>query len=83
MQYHLLLVDDDASLLALLALHFEELGWEVRLARTCKEALPHAAPPLHMALLDYQLPDGAESARSSAAACFRPPPRSSRPRTGS
>lgn len=58
MRRRVLIVDDDASLLALLALHFEELGWEVRLARTCQEALAHAAPPLHLALLDYQLPDG-------------------------
>jgi DNA-binding response OmpR family regulator len=58
MSRRVLIVDDDTSLLAFLALHFEELGWEVLPARTYREALVQAKPPLHLALLDYRLPDG-------------------------
>ncbi|HHH40361.1 MAG TPA: sigma-54-dependent Fis family transcriptional regulator [Sedimenticola sp.] len=55
----LLIVEDDASLSQMLALHFQEQGFETHAAFGCAEALQQAEtlrPDL--VLLDQQLPDG-------------------------
>ncbi len=55
----LLIVEDDASLNQMLALHFQERNFETHAAFTCAEALSQAEtlrPDL--VLLDQQLPDG-------------------------
>ena len=59
MKPSLLIVEDDASLSEMLALHFEEQGFGIHSAVTCAEALELArsAQP-DLILLDQQLPDG-------------------------
>jgi two-component system response regulator AtoC len=55
----LLIVEDDSQLNEMLALHFEEAGFEVAGALTCEQAerLMSDRPP-DLVLLDQQLPDG-------------------------
>jgi two-component system response regulator AtoC len=56
---HILIVDDDAALAEMLALHFEDLGHEVSRAFTCAEALARIQEQdPDVILLDQQLPDG-------------------------
>ncbi|RTZ72386.1 MAG: sigma-54-dependent Fis family transcriptional regulator [Gammaproteobacteria bacterium] len=59
MKPSLLIVEDDASLSEMLALHFEEQGFRIHSAVTCADALELArsARP-DLILLDQQLPDG-------------------------
>jgi len=55
----LLIVEDDASLSEMLALHFEEQGFGIHGAVTCAEALELArSVQPDLILLDQQLPDG-------------------------
>ena len=59
MSLHLLIVDDDAALAQLLALHFQDQGYDASVAGSCAaglEALRAAA--VDMVLLDQHLPDG-------------------------
>lgn len=59
MERHVLIVDDDASLTTMLSFFFEDAGYHVTGAATCKEALDGVAHrSFCLILLDYQLPDG-------------------------
>ncbi len=59
MNAHLLIVEDDPALNQMLALHFEDEGFEVEGAMTCAEALECVeANAYDLLLLDQQLPDG-------------------------
>jgi DNA-binding NtrC family response regulator len=63
MGQRLLIIEDDAALGQMLALHFEDEGFEVRLVERCAAALEAvAADDFDLALLDQQLPDGMGSA---------------------
>jgi len=54
-----LIVDDDRGLNQMLALHFEDRGYTVSSAATCREATQrYRADAPDLILLDYQLPDG-------------------------
>jgi DNA-binding NtrC family response regulator len=54
-----LIVDDDRGLNEMLALHFEDRGYAVSSAATCREAAHRVrADTPDLILLDYQLPDG-------------------------
>lgn len=56
---NLLIVDDDLALAAMLALHFEDCGFEVSQAHNCREARALISKhTFDLALVDYQLPDG-------------------------
>ncbi len=59
MKGKLLIVEDDAALNQMLALHFQEQDFQTHAAFTCAEALEQAET-LHpdLVLLDQQLPDG-------------------------
>ncbi len=55
----LLIVDDDRSFGAMLGWAFEDLGYDVELAGSCREAVEQArAGRFSFALVDYGLPDG-------------------------
>ncbi len=59
MSVRLLIVEDDASLNQMLALHFQEQGYEPHAAFHCEEALQQAETlQPDLILLDQQLPDG-------------------------
>lgn len=59
MAARLMIVDDDQALRQMLAWHFEEAGYQVTVAGSCRAALEQArAGVLDLALLDYRLPDG-------------------------
>lgn len=63
MQRRLLIIEDDAALGQMLALHFEDEGFEVRVEGRCAAALDAVAGErFDLALLDQQLPDGTGSA---------------------
>jgi len=56
---HVLIVDDDYGLAQMLTMHFEDQGYTVASAATCREALERFRDtPADLILLDYQLPDG-------------------------
>jgi ActR/RegA family two-component response regulator len=56
---NILIVDDDAALLEILALTMSELGFQVTCANTCSEALTAVkSQNFQHALLDYHLDDG-------------------------
>ncbi len=59
MRTQLLIVEDDAALAELLALHFEEQGYGTAIASTCAGAETHlASHAVDLVLLDQHLPDG-------------------------
>jgi DNA-binding NtrC family response regulator len=59
MTAHILIVEDDPALNQMLALHFEDEGYEVEGVMTCTEAMEQvAACAYDLLLLDQQLPDG-------------------------
>jgi DNA-binding NtrC family response regulator len=59
MKAQLLIVEDDPALNQMLALHFEDEGFEVEGVMTCAEALERVeANAYDLLLLDQQLPDG-------------------------
>ncbi|WP_295881839.1 sigma-54 dependent transcriptional regulator [uncultured Thiohalocapsa sp.] len=58
-QTRLLIIEDDAALAEMLALHFEDQGAQVEVARDCAAGLAAAASRrCEVALLDQHLPDG-------------------------
>jgi DNA-binding NtrC family response regulator len=59
MACHLLIVEDDPHLRQMLTWDLEDLGYRVRAAADCRDALALAAgQDFDLALLDYHLPDG-------------------------
>ena len=59
MTAHILIVEDDPALNQMLALHFEDEGYEVEGVMTCAEAMEQiTASAYDLLLLDQQLPDG-------------------------
>jgi DNA-binding NtrC family response regulator len=59
MVQHLLIIEDDPALGQMLAMHFEDAGFAVEVARTCRSGLERMqAAPVDLVLLDQQLPDG-------------------------
>ena len=59
MACRLLIVEDDPHLRQMLTWDLEDLGYRVRTAAECREALAMAAAEdFDLALLDYHLPDG-------------------------
>ncbi|MES9937260.1 MAG: response regulator [Sedimenticola sp.] len=55
----LLIVEDNIPLRQMLTLEFEEMGYDVAMVGSCKEAMLWAErKPFDLALLDYELPDG-------------------------
>ena len=59
MKGHLLIVEDDAALNSMVAMHFEDQGLSTQAALTCADALAaiHQRRP-DVVLMDMQLPDG-------------------------
>jgi DNA-binding NtrC family response regulator len=59
MPHQLLIIEDDAALGQMLAMHFEDVGFEVALERTCGSGLARLKEAsFDLLLLDQQLPDG-------------------------
>jgi DNA-binding NtrC family response regulator len=59
MPHKLLIIEDDAALGQMLAMHFEDVGFEVALERTCGSGLARLKEAsFDLLLLDQQLPDG-------------------------
>ena len=58
MTSRVLIVDDDLALLTILAMYFEEAGFQASTVGSCREACSLPTGTFELALLDYQLPDG-------------------------
>lgn len=59
MSRKLLIIEDDHSLNQMLALHFEDQGYDVVGVNTCEDGLAQlTSAPFDFAMLDQQLPDG-------------------------
>lgn len=59
MSFRLLIIEDDYALAQMLAMHFEDEGYEVGTAQTCAEAVESLnSEACDLVLLDQQLPDG-------------------------
>ena len=58
MTSRVLIVEDDPALLTILAMSFEEAGFQVSAVESCQEAYALPDGTFKLALLDYQLPDG-------------------------
>lgn len=59
MSFRLLIIEDDYALAQMLAMHFEDEGYEVGTAQTCAEAVESLnGDACDLVLLDQQLPDG-------------------------
>lgn len=57
---NLLFVDDDLDILSLLAEYFQPLGYRLILARNGREAIEvvrQVGQPIHVAVIDWSLPD--------------------------
>ena len=56
----LLIIEDDPALGQMLAMHFEDVGFAVEVAQTCRSGLERSSRRSHvdLVLLDQQLPDG-------------------------
>jgi DNA-binding NtrC family response regulator len=63
MPQQLLIIEDDPALGQMLAMHFEDAGFAVETAQTCRAGLARVqAGGVDLVLLDQQLPDGQGSA---------------------
>ena len=59
MSHHVLIIEDDPALSEMLALHFEDQGFDVSRAERCEPGYEMAAETdVDLILLDQQLPDG-------------------------
>ncbi len=58
MTSRVLIVEDDSAFVTILAMYFEEAGFQVSAVESCQEAYALPKGTFKLALLDYQLPDG-------------------------